>query len=171
MIAPYQTARAFRAALEERLKRRMRPAHGPHAPTPPGGVCDRLLARRFAQPAAPWMLKGGYTFELRLGGRERATKDLDLSIPDLHRLNASGPESLAPPVVIREHLQEFAAQTLATPLTSASAYLHGRSGCVALRWSTLSRRCVPGCARLRDIPLSCRDWRRRSCGARTVHWL
>ncbi|MBI4678308.1 MAG: nucleotidyl transferase AbiEii/AbiGii toxin family protein [Elusimicrobia bacterium] len=38
---------------------------------------DRLLARLFAEDAAPWVLKGGYAMELRI--REaRATRDIDL---------------------------------------------------------------------------------------------
>lgn len=71
---------------------------------------DRLLARLFAHSNAPWMLKGGYTFELRLGGRAWATKDLDLSVPDLHRLTAvNDAEALAPSALIREWLQDVAA--------------------------------------------------------------
>lgn len=112
MIGPYQTARAFRAALEERLKRLAREQHTDLMRLRRQVAFDRLLARLFAQPDAPWMLKGGYTFELRLGGRARATKDLDLSVPDLHRLTASDAEPLAPSAIIRERLQEFSAADL-----------------------------------------------------------
>ena len=111
MIGPYQTASAFRAALEERLKRAARERHTDLMRLRRQVAFDRLLARLFAQPDAPWMLKGGYTFELRLGGRARTTKDLDLSVPDLHRF-ATDAEALAPSDAIRERLQEFAAADL-----------------------------------------------------------
>lgn len=112
MIGPYQTARAFRAALEERLKRLARDQHTDLMRLRRQVAFDRLLARLFAQPDAPWMLKGGYTFELRLGGRARATKDLDFSVPDFHRLIASGAEPLAPAAIVRERLQDVAAADL-----------------------------------------------------------
>ena len=112
VIGPYQTANAFRAALEERLKRAARDQHTDLMRLRRQVAFDRLLARLFATPDVPWMLKGGYTFELRLGGRARATKDLDLSVPDLYRLTAGETESLAPPVIIRERLQEVAAADL-----------------------------------------------------------
>jgi hypothetical protein len=41
---------------------------------------DRLLARFFAERAAPWLLKGGYAMELRVQ-TARNTKDIDLSLP------------------------------------------------------------------------------------------
>lgn len=75
----YKTAQAFRRALEDRLKkisvaekldlqRLMREV-----------AFDRLLARLFSQPEAPWVLKGGYALELRLK-EARATRDLDLAL-------------------------------------------------------------------------------------------
>ena len=65
---------------------------------------NRLFARLFAQPDAPWMHKSRCTFELRLGGRARATKDLDLAVPDLRRLATDDAEPLAPSDAIRERL-------------------------------------------------------------------
>lgn len=112
MIGPYQTVRAFRAALEERLKRVSREQHTDLMRLRRQVAFDRLLARLFATPDVLWTLKGGYTFELRLGGRARATKDLDLSVPDLHRLTGDEAEPLAPIVAIRERLQYFAAVDL-----------------------------------------------------------
>src|SRR5574340_1512418 len=101
MIGPYQTARAFRAALEERLKRIAREQHTDLMRLRRQVAFDRLLARLFATPDVPWTLKGGYTFELRLGGRARATKDLDLSVSDLHRFATDDPKPLAPSDAIR----------------------------------------------------------------------
>lgn len=87
MIGPYQTTHAFRAALEDRLKQLAR-AQGIDLMRLRRQVAvDRLLARLFAEPDPPWLLKGGYAFELRLGTQAaRATKDIDLSIPALNRL-------------------------------------------------------------------------------------
>ena len=64
---------------------------------------ERFLARLFVEEHPPWLLKGGYAFELRLEARARGTKDLDLTIP--------APARLAPPddaqlEAIRERLQE-----------------------------------------------------------------
>src|SRR5260221_3239157 len=68
---------------------------------------DRLLARLFAEPDPPWLLKGGYAFDLRLGGGARTTTDLDLSIPlaSCIGLQRSPPSQNA---IIRDHLQNSA---------------------------------------------------------------
>lgn len=42
---------------------------------------ERFLARLFHGGNRRWVLKGGYALELRLGGRARATSDLDLGVP------------------------------------------------------------------------------------------
>lgn len=117
MIGRYQTAKAFRAALEERLKQRARAEQLDPMRLRRQVAFDRLLARLFAAPDArdiPWLLKGGYTFELRLGGKARATKDLDLSIPDLRRL-APGTYDAAreTSAVILDALRDAAAVNLA----------------------------------------------------------
>jgi hypothetical protein len=40
---------------------------------------DRLLCRLFAEPDAPWLLKGGYAMELRLNGTKNfARRDHEL---------------------------------------------------------------------------------------------
>jgi len=77
---PYATAAAFRIALEARLKSLAR-AEGIDLQRVRRQVSfDRLLARLFTEPNAPWLLKGGYAMELRLRSA-RATKDIDLSLP------------------------------------------------------------------------------------------
>jgi len=117
MIGRYQTAKAFRAALEERLKQRARAEQLDPMRLRRQVAFDRLLARLFAAPDArdiPWLLKGGYTFELRLGGKARATKDLDLSIPDLRRL-ATGTHDAA------RETNAVILDALRMALTSASA--------------------------------------------------
>lgn len=118
MIGRYQTATAFRAALEERLKQIAR-AQGIDLMRLRRQVAfDRLLARLFAEsePDPPWLLKGGYAFELRLGGHARTTKDIDLTIPAPSRLGANaGPSPQAQNVLnalIRERLQDAAERDL-----------------------------------------------------------
>lgn len=107
MIGRYQTARAFRVALEDRLKQ-MAKIKGVDLMRLRRQVAfDRLLARLFAEADPPWLLKGGYTFELRLGsGLARATRDLDLSIPKLSRLVNEDATSTLLPSIIRESLQD-----------------------------------------------------------------
>jgi len=74
----YRDATAFRQALEERLKTR---AHGDGAQLARDRkriAFDRLLARLHAVAPGRWLLKGGFALELRLAGRARATKDVDI---------------------------------------------------------------------------------------------
>ena len=76
----YGTATAFRVALEARLKS-LSQAEGTDLQRLRRQVSfDRLLARLFSEPKAPWLLKGGYAMELRLRSA-RTTKDIDLSLP------------------------------------------------------------------------------------------
>jgi hypothetical protein len=44
-------------------------------------VIERLLARLFQAPDPPWLLKGGYAFELRYRPNARTTRDIDLTSP------------------------------------------------------------------------------------------
>ena len=76
----YATAAAFRVALETRLKS-VAAADGVDLQRLRRQVSfDRLLARFFVEPNAPWLLKGGYAMELRLR-TARTTKDIDISLP------------------------------------------------------------------------------------------
>ena len=75
----YTTARAFRQALEERLKRAFLTDR-----TEPNRLrrqlsFDRLLARLFQKESVPWVLKGGYALELRFK-EARSTVDIDLTM-------------------------------------------------------------------------------------------
>jgi len=75
----YATASAFRIALEARLKS-LAHAEGIDLQRLRRQVSfDRMLARLFSEPNAPWLLKGGYAMELRLRFA-RTTKDIDLSL-------------------------------------------------------------------------------------------
>lgn len=81
MKAPkrYASATAFRVALESRLKV-LAQAEGLDLQRLRRQVAfDRLLGRLFAEPEAPWLLKGGYAMELRLN-TARTTRDIDLAL-------------------------------------------------------------------------------------------
>lgn len=76
----YATSAAFRVALETRLKT-ISTAEGADLQRLRRQVSfDRLLVRFFAEPNAPWLLKGGYAMELRMQAA-RTTKDIDISLP------------------------------------------------------------------------------------------
>ena len=79
----YQTAQAFRAALEERLRQTAR-QHGQTALTRQRKlvVFDRLAARLLVVAPDRWVVKGGLALDLRLGEAARATRDLDLARQD-----------------------------------------------------------------------------------------
>lgn len=90
MAHTYSTANAFRTALEDRINRMAREQGLDHRRLRNQVAFERFLAHLFAGQSDPvWLLKGGFAFELRLGGRARATRDLDLAI--------SSPAQLAPP--------------------------------------------------------------------------
>lgn len=79
MARAFESAAAFRQSLEARLAalaaeraidlNRLRLQL----------VIERLLARLFAEPDPPWLVKGGFAMDLRLRPAARSTKDLDLS--------------------------------------------------------------------------------------------
>jgi hypothetical protein len=86
MSGRYESAGAFRQALEARLARSASARGLPLNTLRQMVVMERLLARLFLEPHGPWLLKGGYAMELRLRPRARTTRDLDLSThlaPDL----------------------------------------------------------------------------------------
>jgi hypothetical protein len=80
MAKSYSNAAAFRQSLETRLK----------AVATERGVqiqglrlkvaIERLLARLFRAADPPWLLKGGYSMELRFRPKARTTRDVDLAV-------------------------------------------------------------------------------------------
>lgn len=72
----YETAQAFRMALEARLKQAQSDAIG-LSRLRKRIVFERLLARLVAEAPGEWVLKGGFALELRLGDVARSTKDAD----------------------------------------------------------------------------------------------
>ncbi len=79
MIMQYQTDTAFRTALEERLRRRAEQDGEPILRVRKRVVFERCMVRLQQDETSPWVLKGGFALELRLGNTARMTKDLDLT--------------------------------------------------------------------------------------------
>lgn len=75
----YRTPEALRRALEDRLIATSRHGGGDLPRMRRQVAFDRLLCRLFANPNAPWLLKGGYAMELRIKSA-RTTRDIDLAV-------------------------------------------------------------------------------------------
>jgi hypothetical protein len=56
---------------------------------------ERFLARLFTDQNVSWLLKGGAALEIRLGGRARATRDLDLALPSPVQIAPADDEQVA----------------------------------------------------------------------------
>jgi hypothetical protein len=128
----YATAAAFRRALEDRLQdiagkesldlQRLRRQV----------AFDRLLARLFqaAQPALPWVLKGGYAMELRIK-TARTTKDIDLTLRSVISPgeNKDGKNNLAVLGKLQEAAasssDDFFAYTIGEPISDLDAAPYG----------------------------------------------
>ena len=76
----YETPAAFRQALEERLRQRERETGEPLVRMRKRLVFERCIVRLQREPNSPWVVKGGFALELRLGLQARMTKDLDLGV-------------------------------------------------------------------------------------------
>ena len=77
-MSPYTSARAFRVALEDRLRRLARDSSRPLDRVRKEAASQRLLVRLVAvAPADAWALKGGLALIARLGAGARATRDAD----------------------------------------------------------------------------------------------
>jgi hypothetical protein len=74
----FQSGGAFRRAVEERLNTKARTTGLPLVRLRKMVAFDRFLARLVAAQPDAWALKGGLALQLRLGGRSRTTKDIDL---------------------------------------------------------------------------------------------
>ncbi len=98
----YKTAGAFRKALEERLKRISLAEQVDLSRLRRRISFDRLLARLFREPQAPWALKGGYALELRFKAA-RSTVDIDLTVRRVTNVGGSDTNE-----VVRDMLQSAA---------------------------------------------------------------
>jgi hypothetical protein len=74
----YETAAGLRQAIDTRLNARARAEHVEVNRLRRGLVFERVMARLDAGEPGEWVVKGGMVLEWRLGGRARATRDLDL---------------------------------------------------------------------------------------------
>lgn len=79
-VTRYRDATALRRALEARLKQESEGTSGDLGRLRRCVVFDRLAVRLSVDGATRWILKGGVALKFRLGGRARATKDLDLAV-------------------------------------------------------------------------------------------
>ena len=78
----YETAEAFRTALEQRLKNEAEASGTALVRLRKRVAFERFLARLAASESGGWVLKGAFALELRLGLRTRMTKDIDLGRAD-----------------------------------------------------------------------------------------
>lgn len=101
----YTTPQGFRRALLAHLRQRATEQHVDPQRLQRLVAFDRFLARLFDEESSPWLVKGGYALELRLHGRARATKDIDLAIPHPRDLVPIAPDPLQ---TVHELLQEAA---------------------------------------------------------------
>jgi hypothetical protein len=112
MARSFATPAAFKTSLEARLKTVAAERGIPINTLRLKLVIERLLARLFAQPHPPWVLKGGYAMELRYRPRARTTRDIDLT--------CAGDENMdlqARLRIVREQLQAAAEIELGDYLT------------------------------------------------------
>ena len=104
----YTTAKAFRVALEARLKQTANNEQIDLQRLRRMVAFDRLLARIVHGGQIKWVLKGGYAMELRMK-EARTTKDIDLMITEpMHLFKSDGLLN----ETLREELQEQAARDL-----------------------------------------------------------
>lgn len=86
MARTFSSPAAFRQALERRLKTLADERTVPLNTLRLKLLIERLLARLFARPNPPWLLKGGYAMELRYRPKARTTNDIDLTVSDDERV-------------------------------------------------------------------------------------
>lgn len=76
----FKSAAEFKASFEARLRTRANQTGVPFKTLQIKFVMERLVARLFRDPDAPWLLKGGFAMDLRYRPKARTTKDVDLSV-------------------------------------------------------------------------------------------
>jgi hypothetical protein len=104
----YETPGAFRQALESRINARVK-TNAEMQRLRRLVAFDRLLARLFLNQDSPWIVKGGYSFEVRYGMSARTTKDIDLSLPELTLDTETSKEAIQK---LWDDLQDAAARDL-----------------------------------------------------------
>ena len=76
----YESGSAFRRALEDRLRAMSLQMDIPLVRLRKMVAFDRFLSRLFSCGPDQWVVKGGFALQLRLGGKARTTKDIDLLV-------------------------------------------------------------------------------------------
>jgi hypothetical protein len=79
----YDSAQAFRTALEARLRSESAETGVPLSRLRKTVAFDRLLARLTADDPAAWVLKGGFALQVRYQLSSRATRDLDVLLREV----------------------------------------------------------------------------------------
>ncbi|MGN2641232.1 nucleotidyl transferase AbiEii/AbiGii toxin family protein [Nocardia takedensis] len=77
MPEKYASRRGFQAAINQRITEQARALSRPPAELHREFYMQRMLARVFADPASPWILKGGTALLVRISGA-RHSQDVDL---------------------------------------------------------------------------------------------
>ena len=90
----YETPKAFRTALEDRLSRIAKSEGTDILRLRRQVAFDRLLERIFSNPSSPWVLKGGYAMQLRIDSA-RATKDVDLAMREAKLLSKNDDDKIS----------------------------------------------------------------------------
>lgn len=103
MSTTYESPESFRMALTDRLRAEAAKRGIPIETLRTKVFIERLLARLFHDERAPWLLKGGYSFELRYRPRARTTRDIDLGVQNLSGIVAANRSA-----AIRDELQKAA---------------------------------------------------------------
>ena len=74
----YTTGRAFRQALEDRIRDIQSEHNIPIVRLRKQVAFERFISRLIKNKPDSWVLKGGLAIQLRLGLQARTTKDIDL---------------------------------------------------------------------------------------------
>ena len=101
----YRTEKDFRKALEERLRQRAEKDNQPLTRLRKRVVFERCMVRLQQYPNSPWVLKGGFALELRMGNMARMTNDMDLTA-DLDLFEADTTSLSTVSARLREDLQK-----------------------------------------------------------------
>jgi predicted nucleotidyltransferase component of viral defense system len=101
----YRTDKDFRRALEERLRQRAEKDGQPILRLRKRVVFERCIVRLQQSSKSPWVLKGGFALELRLGNMARMTNDMDLTV-DLGLFDAESTSLSRLSARLREDLQK-----------------------------------------------------------------
>lgn len=134
----YETPVAFRQALEERLRQRERETGEPLVRMRKRLVFERCMVRLQKASDSPWVVKGGFALELRLGMQARMTKDLDLGV-DLGYFGGRKLSSAEVAQKLREDLSEAGEDGIAFIVPQSVEQIQQIPGVQAYRFNVEAR--------------------------------